>query len=225
MYLPPAFVEDDLPTLHRAIRDGGLATVISAEGGQPTVSHLPLYLAADEGAYGTLYGHMAKANGHGAALRSAGRALAVFLGPNAYIHPGWYPGKARHGKVVPTWNYVAVHAEGPVRMIEDPAGLRDLVSRLTDRHEAGRADPWRVDDAPADYLAAQLKAIVGFALSIERLTGKWKLSQNRRPEDQAGVVAGLRAEALPSDRAVADLMAAGLDETDGPDRMPPASDD
>ncbi len=222
MYLPPAFVEDDLATLHQAIRDGGLATLITASGGEPTVSHLPLFLAADEGAYGTLYGHLAKANGHGAALRAAGRALAVFLGPNAYVHPGWYPGKVRHGKVVPTWNYVAIHAEGPVRMIEDPAGLRDLVSRLTDRHEAGRRDPWRVDDAPAEYLAAQLKGIVGFALTIERLVGKWKLSQNRSREDQAGVVAGLRAEAAPTASAVADLMGRRLDETDDPDGGPPA---
>jgi transcriptional regulator len=121
--------------------------------------------------------------------------LVVFQGPQAYVTPSWYPSKAGHGKAVPTWNYAMVQAHGRLRAIEDPAWLEAFVTRLTGRHEAGRTPPWRVSDAPADFLASMLGGIVGIEIEVTRLEGKFKLSQNRPDEDRAGVVAGLRADA------------------------------
>jgi transcriptional regulator len=121
-------------------------------------------------------------------------ALAIFAGPHAYITPSWYETKRQTGKVVPTWNYVAIHAYGRLRFIDDPERARANVTGLTKRHEANRAKPWAVTDAPPDFIAAMLKAIVAFELTITRLEGKWKMSQNRPAEDRAGVVAGLTAD-------------------------------
>jgi len=166
----------------------------------------PLLLEPDEGEFGTLYGHFAKANPHWREQQDGCEALAVFSGPDAYISPSWYPTKAEHGKVVPTWNYIAVHARGPVRLIEDRKSLLQIVSRLSDQHEASRPQPWAVSDAPDDYLDAMLRAIVGFALPIRRLEGKWKLGQNRSPADQAGVRQGLAASLDPRDQALAARM-------------------
>ena len=120
-------------------------------------------------------------------LESTGKALAIFQGPDAYVSPSLYPSKARDGRVVPTWNYVAVHAWGSVRVFEDANELRSVIERLTDRHEKDRAAPWRVDGAPEDFIAGTLRAIVGFEITIERLEGQWKVSQNRSPEDRRGV--------------------------------------
>jgi transcriptional regulator len=208
MYTPPAFREDDPAILHAVIRAARLAVLVSAapDGGAPEATHLPLLLDAAEGPHGTLYGHVAKANPQWRALASGGPARAIFAGPEAYVSPSLYASKAEHGKVVPTWNYVAVHAIGPVALIEDAAGLHALVSRLTDHHEAPRADPWAVTDAPESFVAGQLKGIVGVVLRIETLIGKRKLSQNRSEADRAGVVRGLSASAEPADRAVAVAM-------------------
>jgi transcriptional regulator len=133
-------------------------------------------------------------------------ALAVFRGPDAYVSPAWYPTKHDTGKVVPTWNYAVVHAHGPVRFIEDRAWLRQLVEQLTNRHEAGRREPWRITDAPPDYIDRQLGAIVGIEIPITRLVGKWKVGQNRPPEDQAGVVEGLSHEGGDAAAAMARLV-------------------
>jgi transcriptional regulator len=208
MYTPPAFREDDPAVLHAVMRAARLAVLVSAtaDGGAPDATHLPLLLDAAEGPHGTLYGHLAKANPHWRALAAGGPARAIFPGPEAYVSPSLYASKAEHGKVVPTWNYVAVHAIGPVEIIEDPARLHALVSRLTDHHEAPRAQPWAVDDAPAPFVASQLKGIVGVVLPIETLIGKRKLSQNRSEADRDGVVRGLSASAEPADRAVAEAM-------------------
>jgi len=130
----------------------------------------------------------------------------VFSGADAYVHPGWYPAKAEHAKVVPTWNYIAVHAWGQAEVFEEPERLLQLVSRLSDRHEQTRQQPWAVSDAPRDYIDAMLRAIVGFALPIRRLEGKWKLSQNRSTADQAGVRAGLATSANPRDHELAAQM-------------------
>jgi len=206
MYLPASFRQDDLGELHRQIRAMPFALLTSAGTDGVRASHLPLLLEPDEGELGTLYGHFARANPHWRELREGSEALAVFSGPDAYISPSWYPAKAEHGKVVPTWNYIAVHARGPVQLIEERDSLLRIVSRLSDRHEASRPQPWAVGDAPADYLDAMLRAIVGFALPIRQLKGKWKLGQNRSPADQDGVRQGLTASPEPRDQALAARM-------------------
>ncbi|MCQ4297223.1 FMN-binding negative transcriptional regulator [Pseudomonas stutzeri] len=203
MYLPASFRQDDLAELHRQIRATPFALLTSASADGVQASHLPLLLEPGEGEFGTLYGHFAKANPHWHDLQGGIEALAVFSGPDAYISPSWYAAKAEHGKVVPTWNYIAVHARGPVQLIDDRERLLQIVSRLSDRHEAGRPQPWAVGDAPPDYLNAMLRAIVGFALPIRRLEGKWKLGQNRSAADQLGIRRGLSASSEPSDQALA----------------------
>ena len=205
MYRPAAFRQDDLTALHAQIESTGLALLTSNGPAGLQATHLPLLLEPGEGEFGTLYGHFARANPHWQALDGQ-EALAVFSGPDAYVHPGWYPGKAEHGRVVPTWNYIAVHAWGPVETFDEPARLLELLARLTARHEAGRPRPWSLDDAPAEYIERQLRAIVGFALPIHRLEGQWKLSQNRQAADRAGVREGLAASDNPRDRELAARM-------------------
>jgi len=203
MYLPAAFRQDDRDLLHRQMQATPFALLASAGADGVLASHLPLLLEPGEGELGTLYGHFSRANPHWRALPDSGEVLAVFSGPDAYISPSWYPSKAEHGKVVPTWNYVAVHARGPMQLIEDRDSLLQIVSRLSERHEAGRTQPWAVSDAPDDYLDAMLRAIVGFALPIRQLEGKWKLGQNRSPADQAGLRQGLACSPDPRERALA----------------------
>ena len=206
MYLPSAFRQDDLAELHAQMQASPFALLTSAGAAGVQASHLPLLLAPDEGEFGTLYGHFARANPHWRDLQDGAEALTVFSGPDAYISPGWYPAKAEHGKVVPTWNYIAVHARGPVELIEEPERLLQIVSRLSDQHESGRERPWAVSDAPREYIDSMLRAIVGFALPIHRLEGKWKLGQNRSAADQAGVRDGLASSPSPGDRELAARM-------------------
>ncbi len=203
MYTPPFFGKEDTAALHAAMAGAGLAPLITTG---LEASHVPMLLDADAGPNGTLYGHLARANRQWERASPSELALAVFLGPDSYVSPGWYPSKAQTGKVVPTWNYVAIHAHGPVRFFDGASALHGLVSKLTARHENGRDQPWNVDDAPADFTQAQLKAIVGFALSIERLEGKWKMSQNRSAADRAGVVSALTETGDSNDKVVADLI-------------------
>ncbi|HLA30424.1 MAG TPA: FMN-binding negative transcriptional regulator [Pseudomonas sp.] len=207
MYMPAAFRQDDLAELHQQILDCRLATVVSQGPSGLVASHLPLLLEPGEGQFGTLYGHFARANPQWRDLADGAEALVIFQGPEAYISPGWYQAKAEHGKVVPTWNYIAVHAQGRAEVFEDGERLLQLVSRLSQHHEAGRPQPWAVSEAPRDYIDAMLRAIVGFALPIERLQGKWKLGQNRSATDQAGVREGLQASHDSRDRELAARMA------------------
>lgn len=160
----------------------------------------------DDGPLGTIRGHLARGNPQWRAFDGDVEALVILDGPDAYITPGWYETKRRTGKDVPTWNYVTVHAHGTLTIHHDAAWLEEVVRRLSDRHEAGRAHPWSVDDAPRDYIDAQLRAIAGVELRITRLEAKRKLSQNRIAEDMAGVVAGL-SEGTAEERAVAAEMA------------------
>ena len=171
-----------------------------------TADHIPLELDSEPAPLGTLRGHVARANPVWQIYRKDVEALAVFQGPDVYVSPAWYPTKQETGKVVPTWNYAVVHAHGPLRVVDDPEWLRALVTRLTDRHEAGRAQPWRVTDAPADFIDGMLKGIVGLEIPITRLDGKWKMSQNRNAVDRAGVVQALRAAGDGASAAVADLV-------------------
>jgi transcriptional regulator len=203
MYNPPLFREDDRATLNAMIRATGLAILASnGKDGLPEISYLPLLLDEVDGANGSLLGHLARANGHWKALVETGKATAIFRGADAYISPNWYPTKQVHHRHVPTWNYDVVHAVCRVEVFDDPARLREVVARLTSRHEAGRTDPWTIDQAPADYIDAQLKAIVGLKLWIEELHGKRKMSQNRTPEDRQGVRDALAASADPGDQGV-----------------------
>ncbi|PJE44067.1 MAG: transcriptional regulator [Pseudomonas sp.] len=203
MYTPAAFRQDDLVTLHQQIRATRLPTLVSHGTQGLLASHLPLLLDADEGPYGTLYGHFAKANPQWRDLDEGSQALVIFQGAEAYISPSWYAVKAEHGKVVPTWNYISVQAHGRAKVFDDAERLLQLVSRLSDQHEAERPQPWAVSDAPRDYIDSMLRAIVGFALPIERLEGKWKLGQNRSQADQTGVREGLHASHDPCDRELA----------------------
>ena len=154
------------------------------------VTPLPMLFDEKEGEYGTLYGHVARANPHWRAP-VLGDAIALFSGPDAYVSPGWYASKAEHGKVVPTWNYEIIEARGSVEFFDDRVRLLDLVSRLTNLHEGNRGMSWRVDDAPTDFVDMQLRAIVGVRLSITSMQGKRKMSQNRNAQDRAGVAKGL----------------------------------
>jgi transcriptional regulator len=206
MYTPRAFAIDELDHLHELILATRLAILVTHGEHGLQASHVPVLLHREQGPHGTLYGHLAKANAQWKDLRDGAEALLIFAGADAYVSPGFYPSKAEHGKVVPTWNYVAVHAYGRGETFSDGGRLLDIVSTLTDRHEAGRPQPWSVADAPADYIDDMLKAIVGFAIPIERLEGKRKLSQNRSAADIAGVRAGLAASADVQDQALAQLM-------------------
>lgn len=206
MYLPRAFVDEDLPRLQGVIQHSRLATLVTWGALGLQASHVPLLLDPEQGPNGTLYGHLAKANPQCAELASGAEALVIFSGEDAYVSPSFYPSKAEHGKVVPTWNYVAVHAYGQPEVFTDPQRLQQVVEGLTERHEAGRPQPWKVADAPADYIDGMLKAIVGFALPIQRLEGKRKLSQNRNAEDIAGVRDGLAASADLRDQHLSQLM-------------------
>lgn len=196
MYTPPAFAETDRTALHAFIAAHPFALLTTADpaGGPPLVTPLPLIAATEEGENGTLYGHLAKPNPHGAALFAA-PSRVIFQGPDAYVSPGWYPSKREHGKAVPTWNYQSVDVTGTAEPIADPAAIHALLTRLTDRFESGRADRWRISDAPEAYIAALMRGITAFRLPIATLVGKWKLSQNRPADDIAGVIAGLKAEA------------------------------
>ena len=207
MYVPRAFAVDDVPILHQQMLATPLPVLVTHGSQGLIASHVPLLLNPDEGPYGTLYGHLARANPHCKALAEGVENLVIFAGEQAYISPSFYPSKAEHGKAVPTWNYLAVHAYGTAEVFDDAERLLALVSRLSNKHEADRSDPWSVSDAPADYIDSMLKAIVGFRLPITRLDGKRKLSQNRDATDQAGVRKGLLANSNPQDHALAHLMA------------------
>jgi transcriptional regulator len=205
MYTPPAFRDDDRDSLIATIRAARLANFVTATADGPLATPLPLFLDESEGEQGVIYGHLARANQQWR-VPTLGDALAVFMGPDAYVTPSWYATKLETGKVVPTWNYVAVQARGPVEFFDDPDRLLDVVKRLTDLHEGGRASPWAVSDAPPDFVRAQLRGIVGLRMPIARLEGKRKMSQNRSAADRAGVAAGLIASERASDRDAAALI-------------------
>jgi transcriptional regulator len=205
MYIPPAFRDDDLPRIHQTIRDARLATLVTATEDGLMGTPLPMFVDAGEGEKGTLYAHLARANPQWKAAPSS-EAMAIFMGPDAYITPSWYATKQETGKVVPTWNYVAVHAYGPVEFFEDADRLLDVVTRLTNLHEQPRAAPWAVSDAPADFIKTHLRGIVGVRMPITRLDGKRKMSQNRGAEDRAGVISGLSRSGDAQEVVVAGLV-------------------
>lgn len=205
MYIPPAFREDDLPTLHAWMRASRLASVVTATEAGLCASALPLVLDESDGPFGTLYGHVARPNVQWK-LPPQGDGLAIFMGPNAYVTPSSYATKREHGKVVPTWNYTAVHAHGPIEFFEDEDRLLDVVTRLTNLHESSRPESWAVTDAPERFIKAQLRGIVGLRMTIGRLEGKRKMSQNRSAADRQGVADGLGQSEREGDRRVAAMI-------------------
>jgi transcriptional regulator len=206
MYLPPAFREDDLATIHAEMAKIQMATLVTMTANGLVATHLPLMLEATTGEYGTLYGHVARANTQWQESEPEIEGLAIFTASDAYITPNWFPSKQETGKVVPTWMYTAIHAYGCVRFIDDPEWLRDVVTRLTDKHEAASAQPWRVTDAPEDYVDAQLARIIGLELPISRIEGKWKYDQRSSPPDRQGILAGLEASATPGNLEAAQVL-------------------
>jgi len=207
MYLPKHFEQQDEAAMAQLLQLHPLASVAWQSADGLSAEHLPLMWERDsgDGAHGTLRGHVARANPVWRAAADT-EVLAVFQGPQAYITPSWYPSKAETAKVVPTWNYAVVHMHGRLRIAEDAAWLRALVERLTDTHEAPRAQRWQVGDAPADYIEMMLRAIVGIEIEVTRLQGTWKVSQNRTAADRGGVAAGLGALAGDDARAMAALV-------------------
>jgi transcriptional regulator len=191
LYNPPAFRVEDRDIVQAHIEQTGLAMLITNGGDGPLVSHVPLLLDRKRGTHGTLLGHMAKANPQWQSGDLSVDAVAVFPGPDAYISPSWYASKQEHGRVVPTWNYAVIHARGRLQFFDDPAWILEAVERLTRRHEAARAEPWAVSDAPEPFVQSQLTAIVGLELEITSLEGKRKVSQNRDNADREGVIKGL----------------------------------
>jgi len=194
MYVPAQFREDRVPVLHEMIRRIRLGTLVTLNGDGLVASHLPMLVDPEPAPFGMLSGHFARANPQWRTLKPEVEALVIFAGPQAYITPSWYATKPLTGKVVPTWNYVAIHAYGALRVVDDPAHTHAHITRLTDTQESARAQPWHVTDAPDDFIVGMVKGIIGFEFVITRLDGKWKMSQNRPAEDRAGVVAGLARE-------------------------------
>jgi len=209
VYLPRHFAmgdPDEVAALVDAVGSADLVTV--DEHGRPFSTLVPVLWERGSGeeGHGRLVAHVARANAQWSGVVDGQRVLAIVHGPQAYVSPSWYAAKAEHGRVVPTWNYSAVHLSGTVELVDDPASVLDIVTRLTARHEGARPEPWAVDDAPPAYVAGQLRAIVGVVVHLDGVEAKAKLSQNRSAADRSGVVAGLRTDGDPDGLRVADAM-------------------
>jgi len=202
LYNPRWYKEERLEVLQAAVDRISFGTIITNSTSGILASHVPMLIDRSRGERGTLFGHVAKGNSQWRESRQDADGLAVFLGPDAYISPSWYQTKRETGKVVPTWNYAAIHVRGPVAFFEDSERLRDVVTKLTRHHEADSKEPWQVTDAPAGYISDQLKLIVGFEMPIASIEGKWKMSQNRPQADIDGATAALRKRGRLQDEAV-----------------------
>lgn len=206
MYVPKQFEETRVDVLHDFIRAHPFGALVTMTPGGLDANHIPFEVDPAPGPFGTLRGHVARANPVWHDLAPGGAALVMFQGADTYISPSWYPSKVETGKVVPTWNYAVVHAHGVPRFIDDRVWLRAFVEQLTTRHEARRREPWKITDAPADFIDKQVGAIIGVEIPITRLIGKWKVSQNRPAQDRDGVIEGLVREGGHSGAAMAELV-------------------
>ena len=206
MFVPQPFDESRHEILQQLIDVRPLGTLVTLGSAGLSANHIPFEYDTDPGPWGTLRGHVACANPVWRDYDSKLEALVIFHGPSSYISPSWYPTKATTGEVVPTYNYVVVHAYGPLRIVDDPAWLRRLVSRLTSRFEAKRVQPWKIGDAPESFIGKQLHAIVGIEITLSKLVGKWKVSQNRPAVDRAGVVTELSKSSDADGLAIAELV-------------------
>jgi transcriptional regulator len=205
MYQPKQFEETRIEVMHQLMRANPLATLVTLSSQGLNANHIPLHLSAVENSYGVLRGHVARSNSMWSDLQNA-EILAIFHGPESYISPSWYATKKETGKVVPTWNYVVVHAHGTLSVIDDPAWVRAQLEVLTHQQEKSLPEPWAVADAPYEFTQKMLEAVVGIEINISRLSGKWKISQNQPPQNQAGVISGLDGLKQPEAAAMADLM-------------------
>jgi transcriptional regulator len=203
VYLPSHFEETRVESLHELIREHSLGTLVTLGSQGLNANHVPFEIEATPAPFGTLQCHVARVNPVWRDFSKDSETLVIFQGAQIYITPSWYATKKETGKVVPTYNYLVVHAYGRLRVVEDRAWLRNLVERLTNRHEAGRQEPWKVTDAPEDYLETMLGAIVGIEIPVTRLLGKWKASQNRPTVDRDGVARGLSEIDAADARAMA----------------------
>jgi transcriptional regulator len=206
MYIPKLHEESDVLVLHALIRAHPLGTWATQGDGEIIVNHVPFLIDPSRGEYGTLVGHVARANDVWQFFSKTVPSVVVFQGAESYITPSWYPSKHAHGKAVPTWNYVVVHAHGLPLVIEDRAWLLKHINQLTDVHEGGQALPWKVSDAPVEFTDRMIERIVGIEIPITKVFGKWKVSQNRPEPDKLGVVAGLLAKDDPQSREMATLV-------------------
>ena len=206
MYIPKANEETRLEVLHHLMESHPLASLVTMGTTGLIATHLPLLVEPGNTPYGTLRGHISRANHQWLEFSPEIEALVIFAGPQHYISPTWYPEKAIDGKVVPTWNYAVVHAYGPLTIIEDLAWLHAHLQVLTNRHEAASAIPWHITDAPPDYIASQIKGIVGIEIPIRRLEGKWKASQNKSDSTRLAVERGLEERNTPQSLAMRDLV-------------------
>jgi len=204
MYCPKEFVEDRVSVLHGLIQNHALGAWTCWADSQLVVNHIPFILDASQGEYGTLSGHVARANPIWKLITDQSPSVVVFQGADAYITPNWYPSKQEHGKVVPTWNYAVVHAHGQPNVIDDADWLLAHVASLSDQHEAGNDTPWKVSDAPEGYTKSLSRGIVGIEIPIRRLEGRWKVSQNKNDADKAGVIKGLKASTKQNERLMQD---------------------
>jgi transcriptional regulator len=208
MYIPQQFEETQIDILHELMRAHPLSTLVTLADGTLNVNHIPLLVCGTAGEFGTLRGHIARANPLASQLSdtAGAEAVAVFQGPESYISPSWYPSKHADGKAVPTWDYAVVHAHGCPRIIQDADWLLNHLTTMTDEQEAAQALPWKVSDAPKEYIDRLMGAIVGIEIPIARIHGKWKVSQNRPRGDRLGVAAGLESRGNDQSRAVAQLV-------------------
>lgn len=206
MYVPAGFAESDLSVLQQLIEQRPFGTWVTAGESELVVNHLPFLLDRGRGDNGTLMAHVARSNPVWRQLSTALPSVFVFHGPQAYISPSWYPSKAEHGKVVPTWNYAVVHAHGLPRAIHDRDWLLDHVTRHSATREAEQASPWQVSDAPEAFIETLLKGIVGIEVPISKLEGKWKVNQNLPAADRLGAAAGLREQGDAAALEMADLI-------------------
>ncbi len=206
MYVPKYHEESNVAVLHALIRAQPLGTWVAHSEGELLANHIPFLIDPARGEFGTLVGHVARANPAWRAFSKTVDSVVAFQGPQTYITPSWYPSKHAHGKAVPTWNYAVVHAHGMPRAIEDREWLWRHVNQLTNVHEAGQALPWKVTDAPQEYTDKMLQAIVGIEIPIAKLVGKWKVSQNRPEADKLGVVAGLSSREDAQSKEMASLV-------------------
>lgn len=206
MYIPRFNEETRLDVMHALIESQPFAALVTTGSTGLIASHIPMVLNRTEGPHGTLRCHLSRANKQGRDLTPSVEALAIFSGAHHYISPSWYPEKAEDGKVVPTWNYAVVHAYGPIPLVEDPTQLLAHLNALTTQHESGFATPWQVSDAPADYIASQMKGIIGIEIPITRIEGKWKVSQNKSESTLRAVEQGLEDLNTPEALAMRDLV-------------------
>lgn len=216
MYLPAAFRETRPEMIEAVMAEYPLATVVTMGSSGLEASHIPLLYSRAEGGQGMLRGHMARANPQWQQYAEDAEALAIFSGPQHYVSPAWYSSKKAHGKVVPTWNYVVVHARGRLNIRSEPQWLLENVRALTDAQEAGHETRWRVSDAPAEFIENMLSAIVGIEMTITMLEGKWKVSQNRPIEDRESVIHALHGLNSPEAAKMADLVKAALERKRSP---------